>query len=83
MNSSTLVLYVNKDGSTDVRLYDEKGLLVKEQNLTSVKHIKIGADRCVADISFAEFEDAVVLRVTGKIDLAYRSSVLEVSCIGY
>ncbi|MCS7099798.1 MAG: hypothetical protein RMH84_06295 [Sulfolobales archaeon] len=82
MGSGTLVLYVRKDGDVDASLYDEKGLLARKQELTSVKHIKIEADKCVSDISFAEFENAIVVRASGKVDLKLRSGVLEVYCVG-
>lgn len=83
MGSVTLVLYVRKDGDADVSLYDEKGSLTRKQELTSIRHVRIEADKCASDISFAEFENAIVFRMSGKVDLKLRSGVLEVRCVGH
>lgn len=82
MSASILVLYVSKEGGVDIRLFDSNGMLVREQFAVSVKHIKVEAEKCSADISFAEFETGIVVRVSGNGRYEQKNNVLEVRCVG-
>ncbi len=82
MDRSTLVLYVGKTGSASLLVLDEKGMVTREQSMASVRHVKIEADGCSIDVSFAEFEAAVVIRVSGSVSYEQRSCVLGVRCVG-
>jgi hypothetical protein len=47
-----------------------------------VKHVRIELGDCSADVGFAEFEDAVVVRVSGRVEYSIRGSVVGVRCVG-
>lgn len=82
MGRRTLVLYLAKSGGARLRIFDEKGMLAKEEGAEAVKHVRIEADGCSADVSFAEFEAAVVVRVSGAVSYERRNSVVGVRCVG-
>lgn len=82
LGATILVLYVSKEGGVDIRLFDSNGMLVREQCAASIKHIKVEAEKCSADISFAEFEAGILVRVSGRASYEQKNSVLEVRCVG-
>lgn len=82
MGGPSLVLYVGRDGGADVRLFDDKGMLREERTEGSVAHIRVEAGGCSLSISFAEFDEALVIRVSGGVRVERRNGVLEVRCVG-
>ncbi|MEM0352186.1 MAG: hypothetical protein QW459_04295 [Sulfolobales archaeon] len=82
MSSSALVLYVSKDGRTEVRLFDDRGMLKQEAPVELVKHVTVYASKCSIDVSFAEFETAVIIRISGNTIYEQKNNVLEVRCVG-
>ncbi|MEM1910302.1 MAG: hypothetical protein QW504_00225 [Sulfolobales archaeon] len=82
MSSSALVLYVSKDGRTEVRLFDDRGMLKQEAPVELVKHVTVYASKCSVDVSIAEFETAVIIRISGNTIYEQKNNVLEVRCVG-
>ncbi|MEM2006627.1 MAG: hypothetical protein QXG17_01585 [Sulfolobales archaeon] len=82
MSSSVLVLYMGKEGNTEIRLFDDTGMLKREVLAESIKHVRVYASECSTDISFAEFEAAIVVKVSGNISFEQKGNVLEVRCVG-
>lgn len=83
MSSTTLVVYVkSREGVTTVSLYDHRGLLLESLEMKGVDHVSIEAEKCSLDVSFAEFDHAVMLRVGGSVSYRQVNKVLEVRCVG-
>ncbi len=82
MSRDALVLYVSRSGDANLRLFDEKGMLTGERTAKSVKHVRVEAGKCSVDISFAEFEAAIVVLVSGSVVYEQRNNVLGVRCVG-
>lgn len=82
MSKATLVLYVSKDRGAGVQFFDDKGMLREEQTAGSVKHVRVEAHSCSLSISFAEFETAIVVKVSGNVSVERKNGVLEVRCLG-
>ena len=82
MSSETLVLYLTREGSAELRTYGPDGRLSSSATAGSVKHVRIELGDCSADVGLAEFEDAVVVRVSGRVEYSIRGSVVGVRCVG-
>gem|GEM_PF-1306222 len=82
MRSETLVLYLTKGGRADLRVYSSEGKLSRSDTAGSVKHVRLELGGCSADVSFAEFEDALVIRVSGRVEYSVKGSVVGVRCVG-
>jgi hypothetical protein len=82
VSSETLVLYLTKGGSAELRTYSPDGRLSRSATAGSVKHVRIELGDCSADVGLAEFEDAVVVRVSGRVEYSIRGSVVGVRCVG-
>lgn len=82
MSTSVLVLYVGRKRGADVLLYDDKGMLKEEQTLTPVEHIRIETGECSTNVSFSEFDVAIVIKVSGKVGFNHKNNVFEVRCVG-
>ncbi|MEM1623031.1 MAG: hypothetical protein QW780_05350 [Sulfolobales archaeon] len=81
MSSGALVLYVGRDGRTEVRFFDDRGMLKREVSMELVKHVAVYVSKCSIDISFAEFEAAVILKISGNTIYKQKNNVLEVRCV--
>jgi len=82
VRSETLVLYLTKGGRADLRVYSSEGKLSRSDTAGSVKHVRLELGGCSADVSFAEFEDALVIRVSGRVEYSVKGSVVGVRCVG-
>jgi len=82
VRSETLVLYLTKGGSADLRVYSSEGRLSRSDTAGSVRHVRLELGSCSADVGFAEFEDAVVIRVSGRVEYSVKGSVVGVRCVG-
>jgi len=82
LSSATLIVYVSKGGATTVSLYDHSGMLLENLEMRGVSHVSVVAERCSLNVSLAEFDSAVMLRVSGSITYKQVSNVLEVRCVG-
>lgn len=82
MSKAALVLYMSKEGGVDVQLFDDKGMLREERAAGPAKHIRVEASSCSLNISFAEFEEAIVVKVSGNVSVERKNGVLEVRCVG-
>lgn len=79
---ATFVLYLDRGGSADIRVYNSSGMLRESLSLSGVRHVRLDVDKCSLDISFAEYDVAIVLRVSGRVSYKSVSNVLEVRCVG-
>lgn len=83
MSSAILVAYIrSKEGAVTLSRYDHRGMLLESSEMKGVNHVSIEAEKCSLDISFAEFDYAIMLRVSGGISYKQVNNVLEVRCVG-